>query len=177
MRHIVASGTRTTLLNLVWFQLCWLVAVIGRDAWLGLLFLLLMFHLCWPAQGKRDWPVVGCCGVIGILTDGALTQLGLFSFSPAPDFLIPFWLAGLWLAFAGTLSYGLKWLQDKPFLAALLGAIFGPLSYFAGMQLGAVAFDHNLTFTLMILALLWALLMPLFGWITARLMEPTYEKA
>jgi hypothetical protein len=45
--------------------------------------------------------------------------------------------------------------------ASLLGAIGGPLSYYAGSQLAGVSFGYGTTPSLIGLALLWALLFPM----------------
>ena len=50
----------------------------------------------------------------------------------------PSWILALWLGFALTVNHSLGWLQEKPWLAALLAALFAPVSYLAGERLGAV---------------------------------------
>ncbi|MBT1064989.1 DUF2878 family protein [Bowmanella sp. Y26] len=171
MRYRAANSTRQTLQNLLWFQVCWFTAVLGQNDWVWLIMLLLIAHLLSQSPKMGDWPVLVSCAAIGISTDILLTKLAFFAFSPSPVLAIPVWLMGLWLAFAGTLSYGLRWLQPHTFLASVLGAVFGPLSYYAGMQLGAVQFEHRLFFTMLVLALVWALLMPLFCYIAAHFQE------
>ena len=53
--------------------------------------------------------------------------------------------------------------------ASLLGAIGGPLSYYAGSQLAGVSFAYGTTPTLIGLALLWALLFPLLHGVARQL--------
>ncbi|MNR56632.1 hypothetical protein D3C85_1772420 [compost metagenome] len=53
--------------------------------------------------------------------------------------------------------------------ASLLGAVGGPLSYYAGGQLAGVRFPFGVLPTLIGLGLLWALLFPLLHVMAARL--------
>jgi len=53
--------------------------------------------------------------------------------------LAPGWILALWALFATTLNASLRWLKGRPVLAVSLGAVVGPLSYVAGVKLGAVA--------------------------------------
>jgi hypothetical protein len=62
----------------------------------------------------------------------------------------------------------MAWLRSRWVLASLMGAVFGPLAFIAGENLGAVQFiDRHLA--LLSLALGWALLMPLLLWIAEKL--------
>lgn len=60
-----------------------------------------------------------------------------------------------------TLNSSLAVLKTKPwFLSAALGALFGPINYIAGTQLGAADGGHNLA-NIAVLALSWMLALPL----------------
>ena len=54
-------------------------------------------------------------------------------------------------------------------MPSLLGAVGGPLSYYAGSQLAGVSFGYATIPTLIGLALLWAMLFPLLHRIAQRL--------
>jgi hypothetical protein len=56
-------------------------------------------------------------------------------------------------------------LSGRYWLSALLGALFAAPNYFAGARLGAVTFSDNLVYSFGVLALLWALAMPLMVWL------------
>jgi len=66
----------------------------------------------------------------------------------------------LWMLFATTLNVSLAWLKRSALLAALFGAIGGPLAYYGGAKLGALSFLAP-TPALVALALGWGLLTPL----------------
>jgi hypothetical protein len=74
----------------------------------------------------------------------------------------------MWALFATTIDHSMAWLRSRWVLASLMGAVFGPLAFIAGENLGAVQFiDRHLA--LLALALGWALLMPLLLWIAKKL--------
>src|SRR5690554_7704503 len=54
------------------------------------------------------------------------------------SFIIPLWLILLWASFAATILHSMAWLLEKTWLAALLGAIAAPWSYYAGSLLKSI---------------------------------------
>lgn len=58
-------------------------------------------------------------------------------------------------------------------LAVALGGIFGPASYYAGEQLGAMHLGVPLVQSLLILALVWSLLMPILFCISPGFVSPS----
>jgi hypothetical protein len=72
------------------------------------------------------------------------------------------------MLFATTLNVSLRWLKGRWVLAALLGGSAGPLSFYAGHRLGGVAFADPV-YSLTVLGLGWAVLMPLLLWLGGRL--------
>jgi hypothetical protein len=62
----------------------------------------------------------------------------------------------------------MRWLLGRWWLASLFGAIGGPLAFYAGMRLGAVSFPDPIA-ALAVLAVGWAVLMPLTAWIAVKL--------
>jgi hypothetical protein len=73
----------------------------------------------------------------------------------------------LWVAFATTFNVSLRWFKQHLLLAALFGAIGGPLAFLAGERLGGVEFT-SYPAALTALAIGWGLLMPLMLLIAQR---------
>jgi len=101
-------------------------------------------------------------GVVGAFVDTGLGLAGLFTFRPdlLPAWVCPPWLFFLWMIFGSVLPNALAWLADSPRLAAGLGAAGGPLSYYAGAELGALRLSDPPELSLLVLACVWGLLMP-----------------
>lgn len=145
-----------TLANAVLFYAGWFACVIGGDsAWLLVGLAALAVHLLWISSWREDGALIISVTVLGTVLDTVLRTLGVFQFKePGP--LIPFWLMLLWALLATTLRHCLAWSARPEWRAALLGALGGPLSYYAGSQLAGVQFGFGLLPSMAGLALLWA---------------------
>jgi hypothetical protein len=66
----------------------------------------------------------------------------------------------MWALFATTLNVSLGWLQGRWVLTVVLGAMAGPLSYWAGVRMGAVQFVEPAQ-AVAALAVGWGLATPL----------------
>lgn len=152
------------LINGILFQVLWLVAILGSA-----------YHMTWPAgiacaallayqlQGKNRQAsdlrlLFGAC-IIGLLMDSLWVNLGLYQFTTTWPFaaITPAWLLALWIGFGLTINHSIAWLSLHPILPPLMGAISGPLSYLAGIRLGAVEFLHSNYVVLACLAVSWAI--------------------
>ena len=152
LRRIPAS----VWFNVVAFEIGWLACVAGGN-WAALLFALVYFpwHFSQFANAGewRGWLVVAAAG-IGM--DQMLALSGVFDFGST---LLPLWLWVLWCLYATTLFHSLRWLTRRPLVAACVGAVAGPFSYYAGSLLGAAHFGYELSLVMVILAVLWFVFM------------------
>ncbi len=151
------------LINAGLFQLGWFACVLGGNSlWLLLAGGALLAHLLWVSRSLAQVRLIAVVCVLGSTVDSLLLNAGVFAFKQ-PGVLIPFWLVLLWALLAITLNHCLAWTAKPLWRAILLGAIGGPLSYYAGQRLGAVQFPMGLWPTLLGLSLLWAGLFPLLS--------------
>lgn len=74
-------------------------------------------------------------------------------------------MIALWPNFATTLHSSLRWLAGHYIVAALLGAVAGPLSYYAGAQLGALTLHPTLAVSMIALAVVWGITLPILLWL------------
>lgn len=144
------------------FQCGWVACVAFGNS--GALLALLVFvplQALWPARrGAREWVLVLGFAGAGLAMDLAWQAGGLLAFTGQVAFGVPLWLVVLWLLFAGTLFHSLAFLTRRLWLAAVLGATAGPLSYLAGMRLGAATSEHEAWIIGLAMAPAWALLLP-----------------
>lgn len=150
------------LLNAALFQIGWLACVFGAHQ-PGLLLVAggcLLLHLtCLATPG--EWRFIAAASLCGWLVDSMLLNLGVLAFT-GDAYLLPGWLALLWPLFASTLRHCLAWTASPWWLASLCGALGGALSYWGGAQLAGVDLPLGTAPSLLILALIWALLLPAF---------------
>jgi hypothetical protein len=149
------------------FQGVWLVCAFGAARGHGTLGIVvaLVFAaamIAWSRKPARDALVVIASGVAGFHIETALVIAGLVRFAaPWPvEILAPAWIVALWMAFGATLpSITDKLGAHRKKIAAVLGAVAGPLAYVAGARLGALYLPGPATWSLVVLSVSWAAVM------------------
>lgn len=148
-------------INLVWFQVAWFIALFWQQQGVVILSTSLLIHFYLSVQKSADAYRLVWVTLIGSSVDALLSLFGVFVFPE--NSLIPFWLILLWAHFALSLHYSMAWLASKPlWVKSLAGAIFAPLSYFAGVKFSAVALPLGELSSLFLIAVIWAVLMPVY---------------
>jgi hypothetical protein len=159
--------------NYVLFQAGWLACVgaaLEGGMWLGPLAVLLivgihMGFIARPESRRLELGLLVAVGVLGVFADTLVAALGMVTYPSSieawPFAIAPPWIAALWVLFATLPGHSMGWLMGRPWLAALLGAIGGPLSFLAGERLGAIGTGPSPTLTYIVLAVEYAICMPL----------------
>lgn len=148
---------QSLLLNALHFEAGWLLCVLG-GSWVAAIAGggLLAWHL-WRSGLPGEWRFIAIFALLGLVIDGGLHLLGGFDFGNQALIvgLLPLWLWMLWPLFATLVYHSLAWLWRYPLLAALCGAISGPLSYYGGALLAGV---NIAPWLLPVQGLIWAVL-------------------
>jgi hypothetical protein len=130
-------------------------------------------QLALSRRRRGDVGLMAAAVCLGVLIDGALGVCGWLRYAapePAiPPHGAPLWILCLWAAFALTLTRSLAWLTRRPWLAALFGALGGPLAYASAARgFGAVEFAPPAARACAALALGWGGAMPLLAYLSQR---------
>ncbi|MDO6568095.1 DUF2878 domain-containing protein [Alteromonas sp. 1_MG-2023] len=158
------------LLNFFWFQGIWWLVVLYQSTFITLcvVMCLLGAWIVFSPIRKSDFKIMVSVLLLGTLVDSLLMITGVFGFETgawlrgsATHLVIPIWLMFLWAALGGSIQHSLSAFANRPWLAAIGGAIFAPVSYFGGEAFGAVTFGYSSTITFIILAIVWAFVFPL----------------
>lgn len=139
------------LFNFLAFEAAWLAAVKGGASgwqWIGSLPAagVVAIHLFINrAQMRTESLLILCVTVFGVLLETGFMGAGLIRYAgTAPgDVLPPIWIAALWFGFGTLPNASLAWLRGRWYLQALLGAVSGPLTYWAGVKLGAATLPED----------------------------------
>ena len=162
------SGKKLLLASL-FFNVYWLIAVLGQQAYVWVLALIVI--ACWWKfpKGIKVALSIGCFGVV---MDLILSAADIFAFE---SIIIPSWLVMLWLGF-GTFIWFMRStiLQYPAIVIGFLGGIGGSMSYFAGYRLDAVQWPMGVGITLSVLFVIW-LLFSLAIALTMKHTEPYYS--
>ena len=153
--------------NFIAFQLGWFACVLGAAhgiAWAGTGFALAVvaWHLSRASAPRAELMLVLTAAGMGALWDSALAAVGWIRYPSGVliEGAAPHWIVALWMLFATTLNLSLGWLKRSMPLAAVFGAIGGPLAYLGGAGLGALEMVEQ-RLALAALALGWAVFTPL----------------
>jgi hypothetical protein len=162
--------------NFVLLQVGWFACVIGaanQEVFWPVIgsFFYVIFHIWRSPLPVIELKLLIKAVVLGVSADTLVANLGFLYFQDAwpSAYLSPIWMWALWALVASTVNGSLSWLKGKPILGAVLGAIFGPMSYEAGIHMGAGAWGPNGQLGgLIAIAIVWAIAIPLFFyWVEA----------
>jgi hypothetical protein len=153
--------------NFVAFQLGWFACVLGAAhglpwAGTGVALAIVAWHLSRAARPRAELVLVLIAAGVGAVWDSGLSALGWIRYPSGVliEGTAPHWIVAMWMLFATTLNVSLAWLRRNRPLAAVFGALGGPLAYVGGAKLGALTFAAQ-DAALVALALGWAVLTPL----------------
>jgi len=158
--------TMTKVINFALFQVGWFACILsaaaGKPA-IGAVIasLIIVWHIMQAHRPSREISLILIAMLIGAIWDSLLVWQSWLTY-PSGVLLpntAPYWIIMLWALFASTLNLSLSWLKQNKWLSILLGAIAGPLAYYAGERLGAVDFLQPVH-ALAALAIGWAVLTP-----------------
>ena len=161
--------------NFILFQVGWLSCVIGGASssyhWIGVAVVaaIIAVHLLRSNMINSEIMLILITTLLGTTWDSALMGAGLLAFNNGVvfDAIIPFWMVAMWALFATTLNVSMQWMKNRYLLAAIFGAIGGPVAYYAGHRLGAVEFSQVST-SLLVVGAGWAVMMPLLMHLSTR---------
>ena len=167
--------------NLISVNIGWLACILGAARghyWLGLVVVLILFviHITAIERLKiRKIVIVAMASTaIGFLTDTILIIVGTVEpnrwLMPAPFTTV--WDLMIWANFSLTLNASLRFLQKRPLVAAFLGAICAPGTYYAGDRLGALNFSEPVFSSLLWVGALWLFAMPCLSLMARYFYQP-----
>lgn len=163
---------KAIVINILLFKLGWVMCVFGAGnqmAWLGVCAAsaVALVHLASADRPAVTVQLLILAALVGLIWESALVNSTLLSYpgTRALGYLPPAWIVAMWVLFATTLNLGLRWLKGRWLLAAVFGAIGGPMGFWVGEQAGAVTFA-NPVLALGAIGAGWAFLMPLLMYLS-----------
>lgn len=165
------------LIQYVLFKVSWLLAAWGAVAgppmsyWGAVpFFIFLVLHVVYTKQIWELWFALSVAG-LGTVIDTVYNATGLISYNgtyPVFGFLAPIWITAIWAGLAVTLDHSLKVLIGKPIWTFAVGAVFGPIAYWTGEEMGAIRFAYDDWTTMAILAVPWGFALIADYWILEK---------
>lgn len=154
-------------LNLLLFKIAWIITALSAargTPWIGVaaIAIVLVAHL-WFAKSPHDELILaGICAIVGLCWDSIPVAMGWIQYPSGMLWanVAPYWIVAIWVLFATTLNVTFDFLKKRLLLATVLGVIFGPVSYWSGVGLGALEFLDPVA-AVTSLAIAWGVFMPL----------------
>lgn len=151
--------------TLVAYEVVWLITIVGAGhglVWPGIAAVGLF--ACWRLTASPcrsiELKLIAVAVPLAIALEGFWVTAGVIAYAaPWPLPTAPAWLIALWVAFALTLIPLFGYLHGRPVLAALLGAVGGPLAYLGGARAHALQLPTPAWRGVLALSLGWALAM------------------
>ncbi len=168
---MILSTLRVSLCDFVLFQACWFACVMGGAGDLVLMPVLatlgfVAVHLAFlTARGRRAEELIAILllGGVGVALEVIGVRFGSLCFHGEVETWIglPVFMVALWFSFPPLLDTCLRWMRGRTVIAALFGALGGPLAYLAGERLGALSIGRERTAALLAIGAIWAIFTPL----------------
>lgn len=159
------------LVNLFGFDAGWTACVLLAARGLPLLgasvaMLNVIIHVVWTTNPRAELKMMLPIAALGVGIDCLLLSSGLLTFqgSTRVSAVYVLWMIAFWLNFATLIRISLFWLWPRLWLAAALGAVSAPITYYIGHRLGALGFADQMWRSLTVIAVEWGLIMPLWVW-------------
>ncbi len=160
------------IIDLVGFKVCWVATVISASTrwwWCGpaAVALWLLIYLSKSPLPRREALLILIGAAVGVSWDCASVSLGFLRPAHADTLTWPFvaTFLALWANFGTTLRICFRWCWRRLPVAAVLGALAGPVSYLVGERLGAVMLGENRVLSLAVITAEYAILFP--AWLFA----------
>lgn len=154
-------------MNYLLYQLGWIACVFGAARampWWGALggAVLLLTHVALARRRHDEFWLAASVGGIGLVVDTLQIQLGTLAFGDGVLVgLPPAWLLVTWMQFATTFRFSMRWLQRDLWGPLFFGAIGGPLAFVLAEGLGVVTLHPERWKSVVSIAVLWAIAIPL----------------
>ncbi len=159
-------GRARQLVNFVVFQGAWFAAVLGaahgHPLWgTAAVAAAMAWHVAVSARPMAEAKLLAAVCAIGFVVESFVALQGHIAYPSGQPvaYLAPYWMVALWGLLGIALNVTVRWLKHRPVLAAVLGAVAGPLSFVSGVRLGGAQFIDR-TPALVTMACTWAVLMP-----------------
>jgi hypothetical protein len=160
------------LVNGTLFNISWLAIILSQSSVIAIVVVLvhLWLHARWVHLQHGEGLLIAGVTLFGALLDQVLFYTGVFNLAGSAA-LAPLWLTCVWPVFATTLMHAFAGMERKIWLAGIVGAAGGVLSYGAGVRLTEVAYG-SAVWGPVTLGVLWAVMFPSLLLIAARMRGP-----
>jgi hypothetical protein len=152
------------------FQIMWLTLILGGNTWLAVSVAILVAHFVLSPSRSEDFKIL-LLAFVGFSADLIMAHLGFFIFNQWP-----LWLLILWAAFVLNLGHSMRFLRRLKLIYLMnIGALGGAYAYWVSWKLGAVEWPYGTALTVVLVAAIWAIILPLFVKVDLLTRKPHHD--
>lgn len=166
---------KNAVFNLGLFKLGWAAVVLLAAADLPILGSLaalsvVVVHLLRSPGRRAELMLIVVSALVGFTWESFLVLTDVLEYGTAAILpgAAPLWIVSMWMLFATTLNVGMRWLRKSNVVAVIAGLVGGPMAFIAGQGAGAVTLTEPV-YSIIIIGLGWALLLPALVAVASRL--------
>ena len=167
---------KSVILNFFIFYITWWSILISNwknQAAIGwsVFIIAMAIHFFYVSINKnKDLKEVLIIAALGLILDTLLAATGILTFNHSYSTIFPpFWLVGIWLLFATTISYSFTLLRNKIPAQVIVGGFFAPVSYITGSKFGLLSLYNHFPIYYAIHGACWLVFFPLCFYISKKL--------
>lgn len=145
--------------------------------WLGFLVVLVIgfIHFIPAKQKIQELKLIGILLVLSFILETILISTGVYAIEANtriifPTTLISLWIFSLWLNFIFRVKDYLDFMNHKPILAFIVGAVFAFLIFNSASRMGLVFLNFG-KMSLLICALAWGIYLPIIFYIADKFLN------
>ncbi|MFT7617604.1 MAG: hypothetical protein ACI97A_001243 [Planctomycetota bacterium] len=162
-----------TVVHFLGFQACWFATILSAtdgSPWRGpiCIGIFALLHITFISPRRLEVIRLLAAAAFGFVADTLLISAGILQFGVGHETLPPAWMVTLWVLFMTTLPVTMPWLRKRYLIGALVGAIAGPVCYFAGAKLGALDIGSSELWSTSLISLEWLIATPVLIYLTER---------
>ena len=112
------------------------------------------------------------CICVGFLFDSTLLYTGFINYKGLISQyynIVPIWTIILWAGYALTAFHSFKYISGRYLVSFIIGAFLGPLIYIAGDRVGALYLNYEITFSYIVLMIMWSIVFPIMNYVSVRI--------
>jgi hypothetical protein len=134
---------KTIIVNFFSFYVGWWAILISNwknapiFGWIIFIIVMAIHFFRVSINKKKDALEIFLIALAGLILDTALAASGVLTFTNSYSAVFPpFWLIGIWILFATTISYSYQLIRNKISSQVIVGGFFAPVSYITGAKFG-----------------------------------------
>ena len=112
------------------------------------------------------------CIFVGFMFESILLYTGFINYNGLLSqkyAIVPIWVIILWGGYALTAFHSFKYISGRYLVSFIIGTFLCPLIYIAGDRVGALNLNYEITFSYIVLMVMWSIIFPIMNYVSVRI--------